>query len=150
MDIATIVKLVIQSSPKNWLRLDPKVISLVPDLQVSSYAIYRDDISIAIAYASEDDSRPFEEAWTSAFSDPTAYKGYGIIFYQGTPILVASVISVDGARALLPLPKVNHSYSPDYLAFCQLLQQISGSSVDDHSNYVQKAGLTPDAALSWP
>ena len=66
---------------------------------------FKGDLLLNIKRVEEDERRDFSEVWTKRFADKSAYKAHYDVLY-GTSLLVRKMlVSVDGGRAILPLPK---------------------------------------------
>jgi hypothetical protein len=71
----------------------------------SNIAAYKPDLSITIAWGL-DCSDNFGEEWTKNFTTPEASSSYLDFFYNNALVFRDVFVTVDGARARLPVPKI--------------------------------------------
>ena len=77
------------------------------------------------------------EDWATGHPDPTAYREVYEIYYGSSFIEEKLLVSVDGHRATLPLPKVNTVLvSRDDYHFASIIDQLN--TLDE---YMRRAGL---------
>jgi hypothetical protein len=65
-------------------------------------AVYRPDLSVSIEWGA-DLVRDFKEDWTNNFIDSRASSHRVDVLYHGTIVFHSAYVSVDGARAYVPL-----------------------------------------------
>ena len=65
-------------------------------------AVYRPDVSVSIEWGAEL-VRDFKEDWTNRFIDSRASSHRVDVLYHGTIVFHSAYVSVDGARAYVPL-----------------------------------------------
>ncbi|GHO63764.1 hypothetical protein KSC_026560 [Ktedonobacter sp. SOSP1-52] len=69
---------------------------------------YTHDLLIHIKEEQTDagqDDRQFHEPWLERFADKKAYRTEFTIYYGNSPVESITMVSVDGHRTLMPLPK---------------------------------------------
>lgn len=78
------------------------------DSNWGSHYIYKNDVNLSMSINCEDDgiqNSNFKEKWANCYPDPKA-TGYWVdIRYSSTVIMRTILVSVDGARAMLPIPR---------------------------------------------
>lgn len=106
MTYRKLMQLVLATPPKEWLsEVDEDTSVCGRDLNIRIAAEPRIE--------AEDDEdygcgrREFHEAWAEDFPDPNAYMVPFVLWYGATQVKQYPMISVDGHRAFLPLPKLN-------------------------------------------
>lgn len=103
-------------------------------------AVFRPNVDISLAYGATV-VRPFEEPWTESFGGPASL--IAVWFrYRGAVVYERVVVSADGGRCVLPLPRMRQgTYVVDQqdLPMAQLLFSLLSSVRDDD---------TLDAALA--
>lgn len=70
-----------------------------------NYASYAKDISISLAWGLGTENKLVDEPWTQVFNDKNAHMYFLDFFYNGALVYRETVVSVDGGRCVLPLPK---------------------------------------------
>lgn len=97
---------------------------------------YKKDLNLHINRSPDD--REFNEPWAKNFPDKNARAVDYKVFYNNSFVDEKMLISVDGARAVLPLPK-----SPDVLTVKK--ENVNFASIVDtgnqFSNYMERSGL---------
>lgn len=97
---------------------------------------YKKDLNLHINRSSDD--REFNEPWAKNFPDKNARAVDYKVFYNNSFVDEKMLVSVDGARAVLPLPK-----SPDDLTVKK--SNVNFASIVDtgnqFSNYMERSGL---------
>ncbi|GJL57128.1 MAG: hypothetical protein NPIRA02_42600 [Nitrospirales bacterium] len=71
-------------------------------------AFLKEDIRLRIRPRWDDEdswTKSFNEPWATSYPDPNASKDWYYLLYDGDLIEKFILVSVDGCRALLPLPK---------------------------------------------
>ena len=71
----------------------------------SSYAAFAKDLSISLAWGLGLKNKELNESWTQVFPDKSARMYFLDFFYNKALIYRETVVSVDGGRCILPLPK---------------------------------------------
>ncbi len=74
--------------------------------------VLRDDINLKIIRDSFENNRPFNEKWAISHPDKNAYANYYFVYYNNNLVDKFLLVSVDGGRADIPLPKVGTSIIP--------------------------------------
>lgn len=72
-----------------------------------SVAVYRDDVRlrVEISYLQDgEENDDFREEWANNFPNPKAQSYLANLYYGSSFLKLYIVVSVDGGRALLPLP----------------------------------------------
>ena len=72
-------------------------------------SVLRADVDLRIEQQHNDEEDPlrdFHEEWANCHPDPSAHRVFFTIYYRATPVHRFMLVSVDGGRALLPLPEV--------------------------------------------
>ncbi len=89
-----IISTVISSNPEDW-----------HNSETGSFetTFYVNDVNLYIKEG-EVHSENFNEPWHQNLSDPLASSTYYLLYYNNTLIYKTILISVDGGRALVPLP----------------------------------------------
>ncbi|RXJ78063.1 hypothetical protein CRV03_03580 [Arcobacter sp. F155] len=80
------------------------------------------------------------EDWATRHPDPTAYRETYEIYYGSSFVKEKLLVSVDGHRATLPLPKINTNIvSYEDYHFAEIVDQLNTLS-----EYMERAGLKLD------
>src|SRR5258708_40045737 len=98
MHITKVFDTIIQSDTQDhWQRFDYKR---------TERAVYKGDVNLRIESHLEEDLlvEDFAEEWATKLPDPHAHSYSYNIYYAATLVAQVVLVSVDGARALLPLP----------------------------------------------
>lgn len=100
---------------------------------------YKKDLNLHINRSPDD--REFNEPWAKKFPDKNARAVDYKVFYNNSFVDEKMLVSVDGARAVLPLPK-----SPEDLSVKE--ENINFASIVDTGNqfsdYLKRSGLKPE------
>jgi hypothetical protein len=110
----------------------------------STIAIYKNDLSITMAWGMKDDV-PFTESYLESFSDKNAVRLYLDFFYNGVLVNRLPYIDVDGHRASLPigLPSNGKFYvekiKNDIIKLVHNLDH--GSAGYQYDDYFKRAGF---------
>ena len=133
MSVSDIVSQVLGSSKGDWTFFEEKglyVCKLNPDITI---------VCSEVNYNSD----TFHEGWVAKFPDPVAYRETFEIRYRNTPVEERILVSVDGHRMQIPLPKsaVDLHISADQYRFGRLINEFQpwGRDFDD---YLQRAGIS--------
>ncbi len=121
-------KIVKESSKHDWLFSDERgIYTYKHDLNIW---IKRKDINF--------DSDKFSgEEWATKHPDPTAYRETYEVYYGSSFIEDKLLVSVDGHRASLPLPKINtNKVKLEDYQFAQIVDQL-----DTLDEYMKRASL---------
>jgi hypothetical protein len=114
--------------PKHWLNDDEKgVFTLKEDLDVRLL----EDRSIW------EERMPFPEPWSKEYPDPKAYPARFELWYRASFVKDYHFVSVDGARALIPLPhQKDLSITVEQAAIASI---VNGDGIRDYFNrYIQR------------
>lgn len=94
--------------------------------------------------------REFEEAWTQKFPNREASSEYAEVLYRGHVVLSDVYVSVDGGRALLPMPTIRTLEVPQQrLFFVGLLNALSRNDPMQFPLYIRTAGIV-ETYDDWP
>lgn len=77
------------------------------NLEINSHSMvgsYKKNLSISIAWGLEHNDN-FVEKWANSFPDSRASSSFVDFFYNGVLVLREIIVSVDGGRCYIPLPK---------------------------------------------
>ena len=161
MRLEGLLALITDSDPEEWSQISEGPTYRDYLLEVSSsnhrwteinshhtVMVYKPDIAIGIAFGmtwKED----FKEVWANKFPDSRADGRFVDVFYNGMLVHRDFYVTVDGARAKLPLPKTREDLvvNEQYYRLIGLLNSLSG--VSDYESYFRRAGLEIGEA-KWP
>jgi hypothetical protein len=132
---ADIIDQILNSTESDWTYFDEK------DLFV-----YKVNPEITIRrqpYQHDEDQ--FHESWSSSFPDPVAYRSIHELHYRGTPIHEEFLVSVDGHRMYIPLPKspMDLKISESQYKFGELVNKVAHMG-DRYEEYLGRAGISID------
>lgn len=106
----------------------------------SSTAFYKNDVLLRVEMSFSEENEhnsDFKEPWANKFPDSKALSYYANLYYGSTKIGYYILVSVDGGRALLPLPaRANFIVKQESYLVASLFDD--GKSLDD---YMGRAGL---------
>ena len=105
----------------------------------SMRAAYRPDTCVGIAWGYPLSS-DWAEEWVKVFPDQRASSAYVDFFYNGMLVAREIYISVDGGRAMLPLPTHEMTITPWQRDFFQMLDGLEKHS--DFDRYLRQAQIT--------
>ena len=129
MKMNDVFQQIIDSDPQeHWRRMEHK----------GQRAIFKDDVNIRIECDLDKDLlvQDFTEDWANKHSDPHAVSYSYNIFYGASLVAFVVLVSVDGCRALLPVPD-RKTMVPDLLAF--RIAEIF--DIGTFHEYMKRAGL---------
>jgi len=128
MTYQELIKTIRESEKEDWLFSDERgIYTFKGDLNLR---IERRDID-------HDNDKFSGEDWATKHPDPTAYRVIYEIFYGASFVEEKLLVSVDGHRATLPLPKVNtNEVSLEDYHFAEIVDQL-----DTLQEYMRRAGL---------
>jgi len=106
-----------------------------------SYKVFKSDVNLRIEQTNEDSELDdkFGEPWvkTAGCPDPNAYKVDVAIYYGSTKIKDIHLVTVDGFRAIVPIPEnISNLQITDMLAL--KIAQILSENCDE---YITRCGL---------
>lgn len=114
----------------------------------SMVASYKKNLSISIAWGLRHNDN-FIEEWANKFPDSKAMSSYLDFFYNGVLVLREIIVSVDGGRCYLPLPKreiddTNYTTKRLYISnvksdFVRMLNSFSNTR--DYERYLKESGI---------
>lgn len=114
MTLNEYIDAVLATDPDSWIDLgEPAFLETVDAtdegdkvLVRSHYGrhVYRDDIAFSFAHGIKQTER-FREPWLDVFPDKVASCTIFDFFHQGAHVFRQTFLHVDGARAVLPVPK---------------------------------------------
>lgn len=99
---------------------------------------YKNDLNLHIERA--DHERGFDESWATSHSDPHAVAVEFVVMYGSSFVTRQTLVSVDGRRATLPMPKSMDvlEVSASKVNFARIVDYGAGSNVDD---YLQRSDI---------
>lgn len=100
---------------------------------------YKNDVNLHIQRSSE--NRDFNEPWAVKFPDKNAKASDYTIYYNNSLIEKKTLVSVDGGRAVLPMPKSNSNNIVDFVSY--ILAKIVNAG-DQFDSYFNRALLKKD------
>ena len=107
MDLAKVQGLVLSSKVDDWQRWEE--VGWPSEGRHGDRATYRSDVALELHWGRVLNEH-FVEPWTAHFANPTAHSFVVEATYGGSLVLQQVLVSVDGGRYTLPLPRV---YLPD-------------------------------------
>ena len=123
----------------------------------SNVAVYIPDVSITLAFGLDADEE-FKGEWVNKFTDSDASSSYVDVFYNNALVFRDLYVTVDGGRAILPLPTQKFDDAKKKVIalevpqrrhdFIRLVQSLEGS-VSDFDNYFEEADFKRINA-PWP
>ncbi len=140
-DRESIIDAVLTSNPQSDWRSSKRPADIpLGDLQVR---YLNDNVNLRFELVHQDgyNTGPyFDESWATAHSDPLAVRMYFLLYFGSTPILDFTLISVDGLRAALPVPKVGTLTVPmlDY----KLAEIYMRDTLYTFNEYMEESGLS--------
>lgn len=162
MTLQELMQRIVMSSPGDWHRIggfpsyrdkftlhssaDSRWVEVEPH---DAVAAYKPDVSITMAWGITVHA-DFQEPWANKFPDPSASSHLVDVFYNGALVFRTLYVSVDGARAMVPLSRSRDELvvPAPYYAFVTLLDSLS-VHVSRASDYFDRAGLRIIDA-PWP
>jgi hypothetical protein len=131
MNYRKIMQLIVTTPPKEWIsEVDENTSVCGRDLNIRLAAEEEDD---------EDGPREFHEDWAEDFPDPNAYMVPFVLWYGASPVKKYPMISVDGHRAFLPLPKLNTmEISREQLAVACIVNRITSITDSYFASYIRR------------
>jgi hypothetical protein len=127
-----ILDFVKDSNPDNW------DVHFSEDIEI---AVYKNDPALRIEFKHTNESVhnfDFRERWANKFPDPNATSYYYYLYYGSTRLKEFILVSVDGGRARLPLPKsaIDFSVEPIRYKIALIFDRF-----DTCNAYMERAGL---------
>ena len=121
-----------------WSTLSGKLENMKVDSHSEYYSLKRNLlVSIACGIDSNED---FKEEWANKFMDSHASSHFVDFFYSGVLVYRDIYVSVDGGRALLPLPKRIFDEERKYVKRYEFFKLINGYC-SDYDSYIQDVGF---------
>ncbi|CAM3462758.1 hypothetical protein G4177_06260 [Corallococcus sp. ZKHCc1 1396] len=163
MDFDDYMKAIENSSPVDWRQISTplymgilspstqhvggrdKVVELnvmAPHTQL----VFKRNLSITMAKGVGDEK--FDWDFTKKFADQNATSFYLDFFFNSALVHREILVSVDGGRCSLPLPKRDLTVSSRWYAVARLVHQVTGGTWD-FDTLAQRAGLKP-VNVPWP
>lgn len=99
MDYQSVVNVFLQTSADQWERISTN----------GDYAFCKEDVNLRIVCNLDEEDiqqEDFQEPWANNFPNPSATGYYYNLYYGSTLLRRFILVSVDGGRALLPLPEI--------------------------------------------
>jgi hypothetical protein len=110
-------------------------------------AAYRGDLSITMAWGLN--IGKLSEPWMNDFVDKDSSRHLIDLFYMGVLVARHTYVSVDGARASLPIPATGGLTVPAaHSALVRLIDSL-GAQVSQYDEYFRRAGFR-ETDESWP
>ena len=128
MTYQELIAMIKNSSQSDWLFNDER-----------GLYTYKNDLHLRIERRDIDhESDGFlGEKWATGHPDPTAYRVIYEVYYGASFVYERLLVSVDGHRATLPLPKINSNIvSQDDFHFAKIVDQLNTLS-----EYMQRSNL---------
>lgn len=128
MTYGEVINLVLSNPFENWVYFDE-----------TGEFVLKCDVNLRITRSEIDyDEDTFNEEWAVKHPDPKAYKREYTIYYNNSRIEQFYLVSVDGLRATIPMPKrgTNNITKHDYLLARAV--NIDGDRLDE---YIKRSGL---------
>lgn len=127
-----ILQVIVDSEPDDW------ELSVAQDAEI---AIFKKCPSLRIETRHTDDfvhNDDFREKWANKFPDPHATSYYYYLYFGATRLKEFILVSVDGGRALLPLPKsaIELSVEPIRYKIAKIFDRFG-----TYDEYMERAGL---------
>ncbi len=109
--------------------------------QDTEIAVFKNDPALRIEFKHTEESvheEDFYENWANKFPDPHATSYYYYLYYGSTRLKEFILVSVDGGRALLPLPKsvLDLSVEPIRYKIAKIFDRFGSCN-----EYMKRAGL---------
>ncbi|MBP7662264.1 hypothetical protein [Shewanella baltica] len=101
---------------------------------------YKDDLNLHIERADYDSFRDFKEPWATSHADPHAAAIDYVVKYSSSFVEKQTLVSVDGHRATLPMPKSMDvlEVSASKANFARIVDIGVGNNVDE---YLQRSNI---------
>ncbi len=130
MKLDDVKKILANTSQEEW----------VVDDESGSFT-YKDDLNLHIERADFDSYRDFNEPWAKGHPDPNAEAVEYIVKYGSSFVEKHILVSVDGHRATLPMPKSMNDLrvSPSKVNFARIVN--IGDRVDE---YLERSQIKVD------
>lgn len=141
MDLNSIFKKLVESdAPEDWRKVGNGI--------TRETAYHRGDVNLRLETSIDDDHAQndnFMAPWANKFPDKTAKGWYVDLYYASTLIHRFVLVSVDGARAQLPLPRAGTQTVP--LINYRVAQVFDSGDLGD---YLIRSGLTVERDFVQP
>ncbi len=82
---------------------------------------------------------PYREEWATKFDDPRAYMQRYLLRYGNNVIDIIPMVALDGARAVVPLPRMGTMFISPWQ---DKVGQIISYSQREYVEYRNKSGIT--------
>ena len=82
---------------------------------------------------------PYREEWATKFDDPRAYMQRYLLRYSNNVIDIIPMVALDGARAVVPLPRMGTMFISPWQ---DKVGQIISYSQREYVEYRNKSGIT--------
>lgn len=144
MELAKAFKTLADSDAEDWNRT-----TVNHGLEV---AVYRGDVDLRIETSLEDlhvQNPQFTAPWANNHTDPAARGYFYDLYYRSSLLHRFVLVSVDGARALLPLPRTFNSTDVPLITYrvAQIWDEAHGGTLDQ---YMQSSGLRVEPTYVSP
>ena len=130
MKLSEVEKILAESSQDDW----------IVDDESGSFT-YKDDLNLHIQRADYSSFREFNEPWATSHPDPKAVAVEYVVKYGSSFVDKHTLVSVDGHRATLPMPKSisDHRVDASDVNFAKIVN--IGGRVDE---YLERSQLKVD------
>ena len=127
MKLSDVKEILATSSQDDWIVNDE-----------SGSFTYKNDLSLHIERAEYDSYREFDESWATSHPDPHAVAVEYTVKYGSSFVDKHTLVSVDGHRATLPMPKsaIDLRVAPSDINFAKIVN--IGNRVDE---YLRRSGI---------
>ena len=145
MTLEELVAAVVGSEQRDWYKI---VVGGGSDAH-GTIAIFKPDPAVSLAWGITVGDN-FKEPWANKFPDPRASSHWADVRLNGSVVFRATYVSVDGARADLPMPDSRESPGavPEaYARFVRLIHELE--SAHSFEEYFERASLTR-MPRPWP
>lgn len=136
MDFDTLMKIIGESSPQDWLRLE----------EHGTY-VYRPNVLIQLKAEGAGDPEfrapHFNEAWATKHPDPEAFRSWYQVMFSGCLVDDVPMVSIDGGRATIPLPKAHDNLviTPWQDAVARIVN-YNPAAPDRYDEYLRRSGVS--------
>ncbi|HVW25061.1 MAG TPA: hypothetical protein VHC69_06795 [Polyangiaceae bacterium] len=141
---------ILMSSPGNWTHLEgePLYNYTAPAGETLTLYSFRPNLAIAVVIGPVCNPN-FQEPWTLQFPDQNAVSEYLSFFYSGSLIYRDIVVSVDGHRAILPIPDPQNHSVPRHLSRLLRILSACWQPAGVYDGYIQRASIV-ESDDRWP
>ena len=146
MDLKTYLDTILSTTKADWISSSPEGPGGFQQWTL------RSDLSIQLRLGNSEE-QVFQEAWATNHPDPDAHGVTCFMLYGGSVIAEERLVFVDGARALLPIPKAQKNHDlvvPRSLyQFALLVHTLQGSDDSVFREYFSQRAKLAVVTQSW-